>query len=87
MKEIRILLNETTFTNLCKAGFVNYNHPDTGRVDIPISKEEVKSMTKGDILDKKLDNHFRIAIADFGIENIKEIIKRSPLYSQVYYEI
>jgi hypothetical protein len=87
MKEIRILLNEATFTNLCKSGFVRYNHPETGRHDIPISKEEIKSMTKGNILDKESDGHFRIAIGDFGIDNIKEIIKRSPLYSQLYYEM
>lgn len=87
MDDIKILLNETTFTNLCKSGFVLYNHPKYGRFDIPITKIDIKNMAKGEIIKKDLEYNFQIAVSDFGFENIKEIIKRSPLYADLYYEI
>lgn len=87
MKEIRILLDEDKFINTCKSGFVTYNHLIEGNFEIPITKEDVKVLATGEILSKPLERDFKIALADLGLEYIKEIIKRSPLYGQLYYEI
>jgi hypothetical protein len=87
MKEIRILLTEDSFTSLCKSGFINYTHPVEGNFEIPITKDDVKILASGEILSKPNERNFKVALSDLGLEYIKEIIKRSPVYGQLYYEI
>jgi len=88
MKEIRILLNETNFTNLCKSGYFTYRSPQYGSIDIRLTKPDMKVITTGDILTKDVGGEiFQIALQDIGLELIREIIKRSPVYSDMYYEI
>jgi hypothetical protein len=48
------------------------------------------SLTKGEIIEKEViwDNkNFKIALQDIGSDIIREIIRRSPIYSHLYYEI
>lgn len=88
MQEKRILLTELSFTNLCKFGFIVFNSPETGRDDISMTKLDIKSLAKGQIVEKNIGNLYKIAIQDnLDSELIKEIIKRSPIYSELYYEL
>jgi len=88
MKETRILLTETTFTNLCKSGFISQKSPMYGSIDINITKSDMGEITKGDILTKNVGGElFKIALQDIGLTLIREIIKRSPMYSEMYYTI
>lgn len=90
--ESRILLTETTFTNLCKSGSLTHQWPkggsQYGSTNIYITKSDMKKLTSGDILEKNFDDDIvKIALQDIGLELIREIIRRSPIYSELYYEI
>jgi TRAP-type mannitol/chloroaromatic compound transport system substrate-binding protein len=87
MKETRILLNETTFTNLCKMGYFTH-FGELGRMNVNITKTDIKRLSKGEIISKDFsDEVIKIALQDIGFELIKEIVKRSPMFSDMYYEI
>jgi hypothetical protein len=87
MKEVRILLNEFSFTNLCKAGFLSQN-TEHGRLDINLTKRDMLTLTKGEILTKDVNGLVvKMALQDIGIDLIREIVRRSPIFSEMYYEI
>jgi TRAP-type mannitol/chloroaromatic compound transport system substrate-binding protein len=87
MKETRILLNETTFTNLCKMGYFTHLG-ELGTQNVTITKTDIKRLSKGEIISKDFSNEtIKIALQDIGFELVKEIIKRSPMFSEMYYEI
>jgi TRAP-type mannitol/chloroaromatic compound transport system substrate-binding protein len=87
MKETRILLNELTFTNLCKMGYFSHQS-GTGRTDISITKMDIRKLFAGDIVIKEFsDEIIKITLQDIGIETIKEIVKRSPVFSEMYYDL
>ena len=87
MKETRILLNETNFTNLCKMGYFTHSG-QLGTTNITITKRDIKSLAQGEIIIKEFsDEIIKIALQDIGFYLIKEIIKRSPMFGEVYYEI
>lgn len=86
-KEFRIVFDEISFTNLCKMGFITHNSPVMGRTDIHITKADLRKLMTGEIIEKDVATEkFKFALADLGIEMIKEIIRRSPIYSDIYYE-
>jgi len=80
---MNFLLDESKFTNLVKNGYITYID-DMGRKDIHLTKNDIKrlileqTISKGDI---------NILIYNMRIEDCKEIIKRSPLYSDLFYDI
>lgn len=83
MKEIRIVLTESMFTNICKNGFLK-----NGTHDISFNKNDIKSLASGNILDKESDDSlFRFILQDIGKETIIEIVKRSPIYSDIAYNL
>lgn len=83
MKEIRIVLTENMFTNISKSGFIRH-----GSTNISFNKNDIKILTSGEILDIELDDSlFRFILQDIGIETIIEIIKRSPIYSDIAYNL
>lgn len=87
MKETRILLNETSFTNLCKMGYFTHNG-QLGTTNISITKGDIKKLALGEIIIKEFsDEIIKIALKDIGFYLIKEIIKRSPVFGEIYYEI
>jgi hypothetical protein len=87
MNEYRILLNEITFTNICKSGYLSYQGK-FGKNDINITKLDLRKLSAGEIITKDYtDEVVKIALQDIGLELIKEIIKRSPIYSDMYYEM
>jgi hypothetical protein len=88
MQEKRILLTESSFTNLCKFGFIVFSSPETGRDEISMTRLDIKSLAKGQIVEKNIGNSYKVALQDnLDPELIKEIIKRSPIYSELYYEL
>jgi len=86
MKEYKITLNEFLFTNVCKFGFI-IHQSDLGRIEIPITKRDIKAIATGELLKKSTSDNYEIILQDIGFELTKEIIKRSPMYSDLYYEL
>jgi hypothetical protein len=87
MNELRILLNEITFTNLCKSGYLTYQGK-LGKREIYITKLDLRELARESIITKEYDDEvIKISLQDIGMETIKEIIKRSPIYGDMYYEI
>lgn len=88
MGEIRILLTEATFTNVCKRGHILYIISDHERYDFPLSTMDMKQITSGKVLTKVVEGRtFNIALQDIGKEMIREILMRSPVFSGMAYEI
>ena len=84
MEEIRILLNESTFTQLCKMGFLQHKTSMFSRTDVYITKVDMVELATGKIVEKEVDGAlFKIALQDIGIELIREIVRRSPMYSDI----
>ena len=87
-KEIRILFTEESFTNLCKTGFIKHKSPTIGTFDIHFYKQDIISLTKGEVITKDIDTElFKFMLQDIGIEMIREIIKRSPIYYELSNQI
>jgi Ulp1 family protease len=86
-REIRTLFTESTFTNLCKSGFLFHNGTE-GKVQVNFTNEDIKTLINGKILEKELqDVYLKFALQDIGFEMIREILRRSPVYSNLSYEI
>ena len=87
-KEIRMLLTEYTFTNLCKAGFFMHNSPTMGKTDVFVNRNDIRTLIKGEILTIPVgEEDFKVALQDIGFTMIREILKRSPLFSELAEEI
>ncbi len=86
--EIRTLLNEVMFTNICKNGFIKHKSKISGTYDVRFTKVDIKNLSTGEILEKDVDDaKLKFMLEDIGIEIIKEVIKRSPIYSDLSKEI
>ena len=87
MKEIRIALGETDFINVCKTGTIIYGS-GYNKLTVYITKRDMKLLSTGKVLEQDVDGHlFKIILSDIGFELIKEILRRSPVFSDLYYEI
>jgi len=87
IKETRTILDEYKFTNLCKMGLISHGSGYT-RTDVYLTKSDMLLLVSGEILTKEEnDQVFKYALQDIGKDLIREILKRSPLYSEMYYEI
>lgn len=87
MQEIRISLNESNFTNIVKTGFYRYFSKETGTDEISFTKNDIKKISQGQILEKNLGNIYKFALQDIGSELIREIVKRSPIYYELHTEL
>ena len=86
-KETRTVFNEVTFTNLCKSGIAKHGI-DYNKTDVYFTKNDIKKLVSGEIVTKsENDQLFLYLLQDLGIELIKEIIRRSPIYGEMYYEL
>lgn len=86
-KEIRTVFNEITFTNLCKSGIAKHGI-DYNKTDVYFTKQDIKKLFSGEIVTKnENDQVFLYLLQDIGFELIKEIIRRSPIYGEMYYEL
>lgn len=82
MKEMRILLNEKTFTNLCKMGFYTAVE-NNSKNDLYFTKEDIKLLATGKIVIKEANyeqTNWLFMLQDIGFDIINEILKRSPIY-------
>lgn len=89
-KEIRILLTEATFSNAIKRGFISYNINNEGSmIEFPLTSFDVREICNGKILMRKINDDLvvKVALQDIGKETIKEILKRSPIFSSLSEEI
>jgi hypothetical protein len=85
MEEIRVLLNEITFTNLVKSGFYKINNSSS---TISFSSNDILAMCKrGEIVDKQINNKlYRFIVSDLGFDIYRDILKRSPIWSNLALE-
>lgn len=83
----KITLNESNFTGVCKLGFFNFNSIESGREEISFSKRDIKLLLETGKLNKQLANLYEFTLSGIDFETAKEIVKRSPLYSELYYEV
>jgi len=87
-REIRTSLNESMFTNICKHGFIRHQSTLSGTYDISFTRIDIKHLCKGEILEKQTDDAvLKFGLQDIGSELIREIVKRSPIYSELAQEI
>lgn len=87
-KEVRAVLNEVMFTNICKHGFIKHQSTLTGTYDIRFTRIDMKNLCNGEILEKEADDVIlKFVLQDLGLEMIREIVKRSPIYSELAQEI
>jgi hypothetical protein len=87
-REIRTSLNESMFTNICKHGFIRHQSTLSGTYDISFTRIDIKHLCKGEVLEKQTDDAvLKLALQDIGSDLIREIVKRSPIYSELSQEI
>ena len=85
MKEKRILLSESMFTNLCKMGYYTAVE-NNSKNDLYFTKEDVNLLITGKVVEK--DDSYNqtkwlFMLSDIGIDLINEILKRSPIFSDL----
>lgn len=86
-KEIRLIFNESSFTNVCKNGFMPYKDSN-GSMDIRFTRTDIKTLCKGEILTIDMNEaKILIILEDLGLEYIREILRRSPIFSDLSLEI
>jgi hypothetical protein len=87
-REIRTSLNESMFTNICKHGFIRHQSTLSGTYEISFTRIDIKHLCKGEVLEKQTDDAvLKLALQDIGSDLIREIVKRSPIYSELSQEI
>ena len=88
MDEIVLTLNEGHFTNVCKNGSIEFGVGYNKSI-INISKSDMKKIALGEevSIDAIGGQLFKISIVGIQFEMVKEILRRSPMYSDMYYEI
>jgi len=88
MKEIRHSLNESMFTTICKHGFIKHQSTLSGTFDIRFNKNDIKQLSQGVIIEKDADDAIlKFALQDLGLDIIREIVRRSPIYSDLAQEL
>lgn len=88
-KDIKILLTESTFTQIAKLGRINYIQIDGTKLEIPLTTMDVRELCSGKLLMKKVDESFVQVLLQPNLSKdlIKEILKRTPLFSSLAEEI
>lgn len=85
MKEIRILLNEAMFTNLCKKGYYTAVE-NNSKNDLYFTKEDIKLLTNGKVVSKEASyeqTNWMFMLQDIGYDTINETLRRSPIYADL----
>lgn len=82
MNEKRILLSESNFSQLTKIG--NFQ---IGNYSVQFDKNDIRTLCKGEIIEKTgvdwTDTTYKFMLQDIGFDNINEILKRSPIFSEL----
>lgn len=85
MKETRTLLTEPMFTNLCKKGYYTAVE-NNSKNDLYFTKEDIILLANGKIVTKEASyaqTNWCFMLQEIGSESIAEILKRSPIYSDL----
>jgi hypothetical protein len=80
---INLMFNELGFTNVCKEGFIRYIDEDGYRKEFYLSKLDILYLLENSNILKKFSTDTINIFLNIDKETIKEIIKRSPLYSNL----
>lgn len=87
-KETRIILTESRFTHLCKLGYFTHRSENQTKTDVYITKSEMKEIATGKVLEKQVGYDIvKFALQDIGMDLVREIVRRSPIYSEMAYEL
>lgn len=77
------VLNTPQFTQLCKTGFMTKQTPE-GRSDLQFYSIDMLDLCNGKIVEKQLNSEtYRFQVVGISNDDIKEIVKRSPIYSNI----
>ncbi len=77
------ILNIPQFTQLCKTGFMTKQTPE-GRGDLQFYSIDMLDLCNGKVVEKQLYNEsYKFQVVGISNEDIKEIVKRSPIYSNI----
>ena len=85
MKETRILLTEAMFTNICKMGYYTAVE-NNSKNDLYFNKEDIKLLVTGKVVEKDASytqTNWMFMLQEIEFDLIKEILKRSPIYSDM----
>ena len=77
------ILNTTQFTQLCKTGFMSKQTTE-GRGELKFYSVDMIDLCTGKVVEKVLDTEiYRFKVIGIPSDDIKEIVKRSPIYSNI----
>lgn len=77
------ILNTPQFTQLCKTGFMTKQTPE-GRSDLQFYSTDMLELCSGKVVEKELySEKYRFQVNGISNDDIKEIVKRSPIYSNI----
>ncbi len=78
-------LNEIFFTQLCKTGFFKHNSKSMGSFDINFNRSDITQLFNYGIVSKEYTDDVLMFFVDPKMtkETMKEIIKRSPIFSEL----
>ena len=83
MNEINITLNEVSFTNVCKIGFIRHTSNENGTTEIYLNKEDIRKIMWGEYISKKVGFIYNIRVININNDTIRELVKRSPIFSDL----
>lgn len=85
MENTKIILTETLLTNICKNGFFTYSSRELGTINLYFTKIDINSLRENDVVTKNIEEFSFEFKVDERIEDgmVNEIIKRSPLFSDL----
>ena len=79
-----IALTQGIFTQLCKAGFYTVNTSETGRFDLTFYSTDLLKLYNNEMVTKTLDNTtYNFMTVNINNDDFKEIVKRSPMFSNL----
>lgn len=82
-KKIKVPLTQSYFTQVCKAGFLT-TQEKSGRVDITFSSNDILTLCRGSFIEKQgLDETYKFGIMNISSYEIREIVKRSPMFGSI----
>lgn len=82
-KKIKVPLTQPQFTQVCKAGFLT-TQEKSGRVDITFSSNDILTLCRGSFIEKQgLDETYKFGIMNISSYEIREIVKRSPMFGGI----
>lgn len=88
IKQTRLLLNEDRFSQLCKVGSIRHTSPG-GTTDVNFYKTDILALSQGQVVTKEFPDEILqfMLIDNLNNEDIREILKRSPVFYELSNQI